>query len=167
MLSLLTTGNLYLYQVSLNLINFSKLEKKKKKLFPMLLPWTIYLLSLTVMYVNPKSGSSHPNMSDLVFQALLLRGAEISGAPCVSILLTLACISSSLPLAGSNIRLCLFLIKAIVPRPTSNLNNFAEVFQFLIRDNVPHCLQFKLDCCQHGFVHSRSPTSNLVTYLDR
>jgi len=34
------------------------------------------------MNVNPKSGSSHPNMSDFVFQALLLRGAEISGATC-------------------------------------------------------------------------------------
>jgi len=29
MLSLLAAGNLYLYQISLNLINFSKLEKKK------------------------------------------------------------------------------------------------------------------------------------------
>lgn len=30
MLSLLTAGNLYLYQISLNVINFSKLKKKKK-----------------------------------------------------------------------------------------------------------------------------------------
>lgn len=133
----------------------------------MLLLWTIYFLSLTVMYANPKSGSNHPNMSDLVFQALLLRGAEISGAPCLSIVWTLACISCSLHLAGNNIRLCLFLRKAIVPRPASIPNNFAEVFQCLIRDNIPHCLQFKLDCCQHGFVQSRSPTPNLVTYIER
>jgi len=133
----------------------------------MLLPLTIYLLSLTVMYVNPKSGSSNTNMSDLVFQALLLREAEISGAPCLSIFLTLVCTSSSLHLAASNIRLCLFLGQATVPRPTSFLNNFAEVFQFLIRDKIPRCLQFKYDCYQHGFVQSRSPTSNLITYPDR
>ena len=91
----------------------------------MLLPWKIYFLSLTVMYVNPKNGSSHPNMFDLVFQALSLRGAEISGAPCLRTFLSLACISNSLHLAASNIRLCQFLRKATVPRPISILNNFA------------------------------------------
>jgi hypothetical protein len=72
-----------------------------------------------------------------------------------------------LHLAASNIRLCPFLRQATVPRTTSFLNNFAEVFQFLIRDKIPHCLQFKYDCCQHSFVQSRFPTSNLITYLDR
>jgi len=43
MLSLLTAENLYLYQISLNVINFSKLEKKKKNFFyAPSLDWTTY-----------------------------------------------------------------------------------------------------------------------------
>jgi hypothetical protein len=51
-------------------------------------------------------------------------------------------------------------------RPISILNNFSKVFEFVIYDHVSHYFQSKLNCCQHGFIKSRSTTSNLVTYLD-
>jgi hypothetical protein len=51
-------------------------------------------------------------------------------------------------------------------RPISILNNFSKVFEFVIHDHVSHYLQSKRNCCQHGFIKSRSTTSNLVTYLD-
>jgi hypothetical protein len=51
-------------------------------------------------------------------------------------------------------------------RPVSILNIFAEVFEFVIRDHVSHYVRSMLSCCQHGFIKFRSPTSNLVTYLD-
>jgi hypothetical protein len=51
-------------------------------------------------------------------------------------------------------------------RPISILNNFSEVFEFVVHDHVSHYVQSKLNCCQHGFIKSRYTTSNLVTYLD-
>jgi hypothetical protein len=51
-------------------------------------------------------------------------------------------------------------------RPNSILNNLSKVFEFVISDHVSYYLQSKLNCCQHGFIKSRSTTSSLVTYLD-
>ena len=51
-------------------------------------------------------------------------------------------------------------------RPISILNNFSKVFEIIICNHVSYYLQSKLNSCQHGFIKSRSTTSNLVNYLD-
>jgi hypothetical protein len=46
------------------------------------------------------------------------------------------------------------------------LYNFSKFFEFVVYDHVSYYGQSGLNCCQHGFIKSRSTTSNLVTFLD-
>jgi hypothetical protein len=43
-------------------------------------------------------------------------------------------------------------------RAISILDNFSKVFEFVIHDHVSHYVKSKLNCCQHGFMKSRSTT---------
>ena len=51
-------------------------------------------------------------------------------------------------------------------RPTSLLNNFSRVFEFVIHDHMSHYFKHELNVSQHGFFKTKSTTTTLVTYLD-
>ncbi|PNF19791.1 hypothetical protein B7P43_G14658 [Cryptotermes secundus] len=51
-------------------------------------------------------------------------------------------------------------------RPIAILNNFSKVFEFIIHDHIYQFFKSKLSPFQHGFIKSKSTTTNLVTFLD-
>ena len=51
-------------------------------------------------------------------------------------------------------------------RPTSLLNNFSKVSEFVIHDHMSHYFKHKLNASQHGFFETTSAITTFVAYLD-
>lgn len=51
-------------------------------------------------------------------------------------------------------------------RPISILNNFSKLFEIIIHKHISFYINNKINSSQHGFIKSKSTTTNLISYLN-